>query len=358
MLFTYKHIENHPIYTLQKWIDDLFLDVWCKADLKVEYDIELLPDDIRAVTEEIYHDDRVKIDYLYGPVEKVYKLFQGFDQDVKDTLAKAYQDNNCIEDLCQNQNGCIPFRYNQLKDINEDLNNTLETFFKHLFTNVISLKAVTDRIGKIETHYKDFVTLNDEDRCPFCGTNDIKGKYVKRKEAYDHYLPKDIYPFNSINFLNLAPMCHECNSSYKGIKDPLLKQDKVTRRRAFYPYAEKEPAIDLTIRLSSKDIESIHPEEIELELSAEGKEEEVDAWTEVFGIEERYKEKCLSKNYGKFWYQEATDEYENLPEAVKAIYPKDQWIDKLIRSAKTNKNAQANFIKAAFLEACLRSGSL
>lgn len=358
MLFTYKHIENHAIYALQEWINDLFLNVWCQADPKVEYDIELLPDEIREVTEEIYHDSKITTDYLYGPIENVYKLFQGFDQGVKETLAKAYRDNNCIADLCQNKNGCDPFRYRELKEINEELNNTLETFFKHLFTNVMKLKAVTSRIGEIEIHYKDFVTLNDEDKCPFCGTNDLKGKYVERREAYDHYLPKDVYPFNSINFLNLAPMCYECNSSYKGTKDPLLKQDKTTRRKAFYPYDTEEPNIDLGIKINSKNIESLTPEDIHLTISAKGKEEEVATWMEVFGIEERYKARCLAKNDGKFWYQEATDEYDNLPDHVKAIYPKEQWVDKLIKSAKTNKYAQANFIKSAFLEACKESSIL
>jgi hypothetical protein len=104
--------------------------------------------------------------------------------------------------------------------------------------------------------------------------------------------------------------------------------------------------------LKKKDIDSLQLQDIDLTINSESNEEEIDSWKEVFGIEERYKEKCLSKNYGKFWYQEATDEYENLPEEVKTIYPKAQWVDKLIRSANTNKNAQANFIKAAFLKAC------
>ncbi|MGB3182391.1 MAG: hypothetical protein WBB45_13455 [Cyclobacteriaceae bacterium] len=74
-------------------------------------------------------------------------------------------------------------------------------------------------------------------------------------------------------------------------------------------------------------------------------------WKEIFGIEERYRAKCLAKNDGKYWIQEATDEYENLPEEVKAIYPKAQWVERLIKSAEASRNAQANFIKAAFLKA-------
>ncbi len=28
---------------------------------------------------------------------------------------------------------------------------------------------------------------------------------MSNPEAYDHYLPKSLYPFNSINFRNLVP---------------------------------------------------------------------------------------------------------------------------------------------------------
>lgn len=351
MLFTYQHIENHPIYQLQEWLDDLFLNVWCKADPAVEYDIELLPSEIKKITLEIYNDDRIKKDYLYGPIQKVYTFFQALDDPIKDKLAKAYQDNNCIIDLCNSQNGCEPFRYKELEQINKNLKKVLKNFYKHLFTNVIHLKAVTSRTGKLEKHYKEFVTVNDEDKCPFCGINDLKGRYSNRKDAYDHFLPKSVYPFNSVNFLNLAPMCYDCNSSYKGPKDPLIRKDKITRRKAFYVYDKESPDIRLSIELLSKDIKSLTPEDIGLEITCTDSDEQVEAWNEIFGIEERYKKKCLSKNDGKFWYILATDEYEGFPDRVKAIYPKEEWIQKLIRSAETNKNAEANFIKAEFLKA-------
>ena len=61
----------------------------------------------------------------------------------------------------------------------------------------------------------------------------MKGTHHSKREAYDHYLPKVLYPFNSINFRNLAPACHECNSTYKLGKDPA--HNPAGRRKAFNP---------------------------------------------------------------------------------------------------------------------------
>lgn len=43
-----------------------------------------------------------------------------------------------------------------------------------------------------------------------CQPCDINGVHHTKREAYDHYRPKPLYPFNSVNFRNLAPACHEC----------------------------------------------------------------------------------------------------------------------------------------------------
>src|ERR1035441_1462629 len=61
------------------------------------------------------------------------------------------------------------------------------------------------RIYEIDAHYKAFVTENKEGKCPYCGCGDIKGVHHSRRDAYDHFLPKGTYPFNSVNFRNLAP---------------------------------------------------------------------------------------------------------------------------------------------------------
>ncbi|RLD89272.1 MAG: hypothetical protein DRJ09_06835 [Bacteroidetes bacterium] len=87
----------------------------------------------------------------------------------------------------------------------------------------------------IPKHYKEFMKSNTEGICPFCGIHTIKENNHKYREVYDHYIPKAIYPFVSLNFKNLAPMCQECNSTYKGTKVP-IEDDNKKRKLAFYPY--------------------------------------------------------------------------------------------------------------------------
>jgi len=50
--------------------------------------------------------------------------------------------------------------------------------------------------------------LEDFDECPYCGINEPK--------TLDHYLPKDKYPEFSVFPKNLVPICHVCNTKYKG----------------------------------------------------------------------------------------------------------------------------------------------
>ncbi len=115
-----------------------------------DYDIDLLPDDLKEITLAIYNDARITKDYLYGPIERVYIIFQGFNQPTKNVLTQAYINNNSIEDLCKQQNGCNPYLYTALQLVNAPLKTELEKFYKSLFNDVIHLKVVQDKIGKID----------------------------------------------------------------------------------------------------------------------------------------------------------------------------------------------------------------
>jgi len=338
-------------------MDDLFLNVWCKADIAVDYEIDLLSDDLKAIVQEIADDPRITTDYLYGPIKTVYEIFQGFDQPVKNRLAEAYRHNNSIEDLCKQVNGCNPFLYSDLTAVHEDLSKALKIFCKYLFTNVIGLKAVTDKIGEIDSHYDEFVTLNDEGKCPFCGINSIKGRHLSKRDAYDHFLPKGIYPFNSINFKNLSPMCYDCNSSYKNAKD--LLHNNAVRRNALYPFDNAaNPNIQISITLSKPDIKDLIPADITLTLTSAGQQAEVDAWMDVFRIEERYVAKCLEKNDGYAWYVQSLEGHLNASNELGVTIDKDKWVQMQINDAKRSPLTGGNFIKAEYLEACKKVGAL
>jgi hypothetical protein len=102
-------------------------------------------------------------------------------------------------------------------------------------------------------------------------------------------------------------MCNDCNSSYKLAKDPTTNIDPIsrkaggTRRKAFYSYSEAVTGVTLKVILKTTDVTNLVPSDIDLQIAAPGREEEVEAWKEVFGIDERYKAKLCAKNDGKAW---------------------------------------------------------
>lgn len=355
MLFNYRYVSS-PIEKFQTWLDHLVKVVWCRN--AGDYLIDLLHPDLKAVIEEIALDDRIG-DWLDGPIKKIDMLF-------KDQLTAAqraqliawYDNNNDIEALCGNDPNKEPATYAQIAAVNVELGTQLKAFFQSLFTNVIGLKAVTRRTAEIDVHYDAFVTENDEGKCPYCGYGDIKSQLVSRREAYDHFLPKGTYPFNSVNFKNLAPMCNECNSSYKLQKDPLRHIDPLhkstggTRRKAFYSYATVASGISIDLTLSTVDIDKVCPSDIVLTVTAPGRDEELESWKDVFGIEERYKAKCCGKNEGKYWLMQALDECKNANKTPQEI------LQKIERNAEASPWAEVNFLKKPFLIACQNAGLL
>ena len=173
-----------------------------------------------------------------------------------------------------------------------------------------AVSPVKNRLGEMSNHYLSFTDLNDEGVCPYCGIADIESIHISKREAYDHFLPKGVYPFNSINFANLAPMCHKCNSTYKHSKDPLLDNDG-TPRPAFYSYAEVDSDIEINVELKSINIDSLLPDEIELKIYSTSYPEKTQTWLTLFGLEGRYKEKLSAKNSGKAWCSMMMDEFKN-----------------------------------------------
>ncbi|MBX9986358.1 hypothetical protein [Priestia aryabhattai] len=355
MLFGYKYI-SHDIEKMQKYIDFLFLKIWCKAE--GEFNIEKLNGcpDLKQIVLDVKDNSRIKKDHLQEPIKKIYDSFKNFNKEETEELENWYIKNNSIEELCNNSNNYTPLTYSDLKKFNEVIADDLKEFFINLYENVIDLTDVKNKIGSIDHHYNEFTKENDEELCPFCGLHDLKGPYSSKREAYDHYLPKATYAFSSINFKNLAPMCHECNSSYKLKTDPLyenrmpnrdpLHSPERKRRKAFYPYNTDPTNIKIEVHLLNNDIPSITPEEIELEITSGDFQEEVETWKEIFGIEERFKDILRKKNKGKAWLQQIIEESANCN-----ISPM-QLLNAKKKYAETNRWGEANFLRIPFLEAC------
>jgi len=354
MLFPYVFVP-HSMDKMQAYLDFVFFDVWCGAEEGVEYDIETLfaaHPELEAIITELHTSDLQGAEFFLIGLQQIFEDFKILTEDQIEQLKKMYQANNNIECVCANDADNMPATYNEVDAISVDLSTHLKQFYKNLYSqSFLSLKSIKDRIGDIDNHYKNFIKTNIQGKCPFCGLDDVFGIYHSKREAYDHYLPKDKYPFNSINFRNLAPACHHCNSSYKLASDPLFSsinplRSAHERRKAFNPYSTDNYEIELTITLNIIDWNEITPDEIQLDIGPGVIEDEINTWLDVYGIEERYKAKCCSENDGKGWIREVVDECHNFGLSSQDYYQRkmkvvanDPWVD-------------TNFLKKPFLEAC------
>lgn len=169
-------------------------------------------------------------------------------------------------------------------------------------------------------------------------------------------IPKALYPFNSINFRNLVPACHHCNSSYKTSKDPTYNPKDPTaavpRRAIFYPYTATPYVIELQVSLQQTDVAKLTPADIELTFGPTALKEQIDTWKDVYGIEERYKAKLCGENDGKYWLTQVLDEchaYDKQPADI---------LNMRAQQAQSRPFADCNFLRKPFLEACQRLGVL
>ncbi len=356
MLFPYQYVP-HAMERMQEFIDFIFYEVWCNASVNGPFNLDLLNGnaDLKEVMEAFYYSDAKGADFFYGHVERIYGHFAALTPAQIDQFQHWYRANNDIEKACANDPALHLARYADIAPVHGALSSELATFFKGLYSKeLLGLAVLRQKIGEIDDHYQNFMSLNTMGKCPFCGIADMQGVYHSKREAYDHYLPKALYPFNSINFNNLVPACHHCNSTYKSSQDPAYTPKDparaVVRRKAFYPYANPGHSIDISIVLKKPDVDRLAPSDIELEFGPATLSEEIETWKDVYGIEERYKAKCCSECDGKYWLQQVLDEWQ-----VDGRTPAD-FLEALTRHARSNPYADCNFLKKAFLDSCKRVG--
>lgn len=342
---------------MQSFVNFIFYQVWCRAPKVGPFDFSLF--DANPLLKEVitsFASDRTKTgDQFLCQIEAIYQSFAKLSRSEVAQFKRWYHGNNDLEKICINDTTISLARYEDIAIKHEELADQLGIFFKSLYSkSVLNLAALRQKIGDIDDHYQKFVQINKAGKCPFCGINDLMGEYHSNREAYDHYLPKALYPFNSINFRNLVPACHQCNSSYKTSKDPayILKDPaRASRRRAFfYPYKVAAYSIELQIVLRHSDINNLTSNDILLQFGPAFIAEEIETWKEVYGIEERYKAKLCGENDGMYWLTQVLDEcqaYEKKPVDILAMRT---------RCAQIKPFADCNFLRMPFLDACQKVG--
>lgn len=362
MLFRYKYI-NHEIEKFQKYCDFLFIHVWSKA--RGAFDSSKLNQypELQTIYETLHYDDGDWAQFFNSSIENIYTEFLKLGKAQRKELKRWYLTNNRIQSLCMNTN-LRPVKYSDIQVKYPRLSILLKTFYERLYGSTSPfILAIFGNLKELKkSHYTDFINKNfdgHEGICPFCGLNSIKGNDHTKLEAYDHFIPKGTYPFNSINFRNLAPMCHECNSSYKLEQNPLMNIDPLTkevnRRKAFFPYSTEKCNINIQVELRNPDLKTLTKEEIGITTTCFGKADELESWMEVFGIEERYRAKLLGKKAGINWYNKLNDGIHNAKKKLKnENLTKEEWFEYLICECDEDMIADCNFLKKPFYEECRR----
>lgn len=343
MLFKYKQIK-HSIQGFQLCIEYTVLFVWCKPN--GQFSQTKLHPKLQPLVKEIKKN---KIDYLYLPIKTIYNIFNN-DLSASDIrrIEQGFKANNAIKQLCEGK--LNPLLYKDIKAINSNLAKEIKLFFNNLYNRVFKLQSFIDQFGDIHEHYNDFVTKNNNGVCPFCGITDLKSENLKYKDAYDHYLAKGKYPFSSVNFDNLFPMCHECNSYNKHEKDVIHKKGTTNRQKAFYPYSSFVNDLDIDITLKTKVYSMLKMSDIDLKISSVSYPEETQTWSETFGLETRYKDICIKNNHGIHWLRRVMDECVNYGKTPKEMY------DIELKVCSKNMLNEANFIKVPLLIAGKKIG--
>lgn len=378
MIFTYQYI-NHKIEKLQEFLDFLFYDVWLVAE--GSFDIEKLNgnQELKDIYEKLGNVDydptnatknqKGKSAYFFNSsIENIFDEFSKItDDSFKLDLIEFYFLNNNISLLCIDKTK-IPVCYDEIKGKYPDLAVALKSFYSKLYGSESPFNL--EVFGKLNeeliiSHYTEFMELNDDGICPFCGIHPIDGNYVSTREAYDHYLPKAIYPFSSINFKNLSPMCYKCNSGNKSTNDPI--EHIKGRKLAFYPYANNHPEIEFSFQLLSNNVTSLTPSDYTLSINAPANIEEVETWKRVFKTDRklnadgtfeyygRYDELICNEHGAKEWYEDIYDYFENAM-SISDVEKAEDYYLKVIRATTRNPESVKNTIKRKFLEECKSKG--
>lgn len=362
MLFPYTYVP-HKMEKMQDFIDFIFFAVWCKAPNRGPFGLHLFAANAKlyAVVQSFHYDDTKGAEFFNGNVERIYGMFARLSPKHIRQFRCWYRGNNDLEKVCANSPAVKLARYEEIAAVNPELSKLLAEFFKGLYSqSLLDLAALRAKIGDIEDHFKAFVSINKNGKCPFCGINRLKGKYHSKREAYDHYLPKAFYPFNSISFKNLVPACHECNSSYKGSQDPAYTPKDpcrgVVRRKVFFPYSTHSYRMELKVSLQHNDVENLTPADIDLSFGPPELAEQINTWKDVYGIDERYRAELCSED-AKDWLEKAFtakrlhDESGGMKGATIESY-----LEGVALNALSSPYANSNFLEDGFLQACKTVG--
>lgn len=341
----YSYIE-HSIQGLQDFVDYIFLEVLFHAPEHCDEDLLAVVDEpTKKFLEEVGECK------FYEQLSKLYEGCKALDENKVNILRIAYSNNNQIERLCRKETK--PFRFKDLQRVYKDdedwkaLLKFLKNFCNDLYMEHVYLKAFQDRYGTMSEYYKTLV--KNDSMCHCCGIGSILTEDNTPRDAFDHYLPKAIYPFVSLNFHNLVPTCPHCNNAYKREVDTLYEKKGNTEQqvKAFLPFVEHgvlSHKISVSITLSNHyDKDHFRNCGMQMSFTCVGKEEEVNTWLRIYKIKEQY---------ASFCYSEQT---QAIISDLLSKYDDPRYVDMQIRRMENLAGVGSFFLQASYAKAVIKS---
>lgn len=333
MLKVYRPID-HKIKDVQKLIEFLVFEVWCKADRK------LCKTHLNNDIKNIYQKE--EYGWFKDSIDDIYKLFRKLDQNEKNIFRQIFINNNEIEKLCNGTNTPI-----YINTFNPVIRKAIVDFFSELYVKFLGWKYIKDNYGSKKVYYDNLVSKKNKFiECPCCGYGDIKTRYSKGHSPYDHYLPQKYYPLSSINFENLVPLCHICNSDYKGEKDIIKNKANVV-----FPFSNIHSKIELIINFDGSKIHQLitfddddNFEKKIFDINFNIKSNEIESWDRVFDIKDRYQGKIADNRVG--WFKDVKTKYNKDIKRIPNYSVEDAFNDII----EDDSNKQYGFIKSPYLK--------
>jgi len=288
MIYFYKSISPHNIENLHNYLHYFFTKLF-QVKVKKYNPSRLIHPNFKPIVEE--YEDKIN-----SKLTRIFIAYQTLTAAEKSKVKRAYKNNNNIIGICNKR--VKPIKYDELP---VSIKDPIESLYDELWDTVLNYKVVRDVCGTVKSHFNLFRKVNDKSVCPFCGLGSLLCEYDDGRDDYDHYLPKAEYPFISVNFLNLFPMCHNCNSKSKGQKDsPFIPNtNPLIQRSLYFPYDNSiyDHEIILNIKSDVTDLNDDSTWELSIDCKPEKNLEKKNSWLEIFNIEKRYKSKIIKDSY-------------------------------------------------------------
>lgn len=301
MIYAYKYLVD-DIEKLHEYVEAFFHKMYLRSTSAV-FNQSLLDKDFLKLA-------KSKPDLVLKPIKSIHTEFKKLDSASQKLVVDGFKNNNSIEDLCKGT--LTPMLYPELKKISSKLSEQIKILFSNLYEEIINKEYFSSK----KQHFINFRTLNESNLiCPFCGLNSLlsdgDGKDNK-KDDYDHWLSKGKYPFNSVNFKNLVPMCAHCNQKYKQQKNTIFEtplKGKPIRKKTFYPYGNDIIQNGITVNIIASNTTGLKNDNWSLELIGPSYQlEEIESWNRMFDIKTRYKNKIKTR-YSTSWFEHVKNLY-------------------------------------------------